>query len=112
VHAQLLISANLLHHAVELLIKANLSRNDSAETIRQYGYKSTGYGHSLDAAWQEFKKRNSDPANGLQPGLTTTLAYAPLYTEQYRTVRGPIVESAASLPEPIGRSVTNECHTQ
>jgi hypothetical protein len=61
VHAQVWVSANLLHHAVELLIKANLARDDSADQIRQYGRKAV-YSHSLAAAWQEFKKRSGDKA--------------------------------------------------
>src|SRR5579871_6453674 len=61
VHAQVWVSANLLHHAVELLIKANLARGDTADQIRQYGRKSV-YSHSLAAAWQEFKKRSGDKA--------------------------------------------------
>jgi hypothetical protein len=33
------VSANLLHHGVELLLKACLARDDSLETILAYGYK-------------------------------------------------------------------------
>jgi hypothetical protein len=60
VHAQVFISANLLHHAVELLIKANLSVADSADQIRRYGHRSS-YGHSLATSWTEFKARSTDP---------------------------------------------------
>ena len=92
VHAQLLISANLLHHAVELLIKANLSRDDSAETIRQYGSPKKGYSHSLNAAWQEFKKRDPDP------GLD---AYDPVVKEldKFEDIRYPdkLVEGGAAI---------------
>jgi hypothetical protein len=79
--AQLQISANLLHHAVELLIKANLARDDSAADIRQYGYKSS-YGHSLGAAWQEFKRRNPDPALDAYDSVVSEL-------DKFETIRYP-----------------------
>jgi hypothetical protein len=60
VHGRLLIAANLLHHAVELLLKANHARGDGLEKIRKYGRRDV-YGHSLAAAWQEFKRRIGDP---------------------------------------------------
>ncbi len=59
VHAGVFISPNLLHHAVELLLKANLSLRDTADQIREYGYRQS-YGHSLGSAWAEFKRRNDD----------------------------------------------------
>jgi hypothetical protein len=59
VHAQIFVAPNLLHHAVELLIKANLSVTDTAGQIRKYGHKSS-YGHSLNTSWAEFKRRSAD----------------------------------------------------
>src|SRR6267143_1699546 len=73
VHAQFTpVCANLLHHAVELLIKANLSRGDSPTAIRGYGHRQS-YGHALASAWQEFKKRNGDPALGAHDAVVDEL---------------------------------------
>jgi hypothetical protein len=54
------VCANLLHHAVELLLKACLSYNDSREVIEKYGHKR-GYGHDIRLLWAEFKKRQPAP---------------------------------------------------
>lgn len=51
------VCASLLHHAVELLLKACLAYDDSLEMIQAYGRK-TSYGHSLSSLWPEFKRRN------------------------------------------------------
>ena len=53
------VSANLLHHAVEMLLKGCLSYNDSADEIRHYGRRES-YGHGLMTLWAEFKRRNVD----------------------------------------------------
>jgi hypothetical protein len=52
------VCASLLHHAVELLIKACLAETDTATQIREYGYRHS-YSHSLDKLWAEFRRRNS-----------------------------------------------------
>ncbi len=54
------VCANLLHHAVELLLKACLSRVDSRQTIERYGHRSA-YGHNILLLWEEFKKRQTAP---------------------------------------------------
>lgn len=51
------VCANLLHHAVELLLKACLSRVDPRETIERYG--RSAYGHNILLLWEEFKKRQT-----------------------------------------------------
>lgn len=56
------VLANLLHHAVELFLKACLAHEDSVELIRKYGTFNTGYGHDLPRLWTEFKKRNATAA--------------------------------------------------
>jgi len=56
------VTANLLHHAVELLLKACLAYDDSLAEIWKYGSKRS-YGHELPLLWEEFKRRN--------PGLST-----------------------------------------
>lgn len=53
------VLANLLHHAVELFLKACLAVDDPADKIRQYGNPKTGYRHNLPRLWVEFKKRNT-----------------------------------------------------
>lgn len=53
------VLANLLHHAVELFLKACLAFDDPADRIRQYGSSKTGYRHNLPLLWAEFKKRNA-----------------------------------------------------
>ena len=55
------VCANLLHHAVELLLKACLSYDDSAATIETYGHSKGRYGHNIPALWAAFKKRQLDP---------------------------------------------------
>ena len=52
------VLANLLHHAVELFLKACLAHDDPIERIRQYRNGRTGYRHNLPLLWKEFKKRN------------------------------------------------------
>ena len=52
------VLANLLHHAVELFLKACLAYDDPVERIREYGNRKTGYRHNLPLLWKEFKKRN------------------------------------------------------
>ncbi len=54
------VCANLLHHAVELLLKACLSIDDSVETINKYHFKSL-YGHDIRLLWGAFKKRQPTP---------------------------------------------------
>src|SRR2546423_1086905 len=49
------ICANLLHHAVELLLKACLSRDDPLETIEKYGHRKKGYEHDILLLWDAFK---------------------------------------------------------
>jgi hypothetical protein len=51
------IGPSLLHHAVEMLLKACLAYNDSVETIKSYGHKRS-YRHSLVKLWEEFRRRN------------------------------------------------------
>jgi hypothetical protein len=64
------VSGNLLHHAVEMLLKSCLARQDSADTIRKYHYKKpNGYGHSLGALWAELKCRRPD-IDGAQHDVT------------------------------------------
>jgi hypothetical protein len=53
------VCATLLHHAVELMLKACLAYEDDADTIRRYGNKRS-YGHKLSGLWQEFGRRNTD----------------------------------------------------
>ena len=55
------ICANLLHHAIELLLKACLSYDDSLETIEKYGHREKGYGHNILLLWDAFKKRQPAP---------------------------------------------------
>ena len=63
------ISGNLMHHAVELLLKACLARQDPEPNvsrkpdtwaqIQKYGSRKR-YGHDLERLWSEFKTRNPD----------------------------------------------------
>jgi len=56
VHAQFsFVPGALIHHAIELLLKACLAKKDKPEDV--YTYHST-YGHKLDKLWSEFKLRN------------------------------------------------------
>jgi len=55
------VCANLLHHAVELLLKACLSYTDSRGKIEKYGQRRGGYGHDIRSLWDEFKKRQTAP---------------------------------------------------
>lgn len=60
-HRFMPVSANILHHAVELLLKACLAHDDPIDKIREYGHPKKGYGHDLVRLWQEFKARQSAP---------------------------------------------------
>ena len=60
-HRFIPVSANILHHAVELLLKACLAKDDPLEKIREYGHVKRGYGHDIVRLWQEFKTRQLAP---------------------------------------------------
>ena len=53
------VLANLLHHAVELFLKACLAYDDPVDRIREYGSVKRGYRHNLPLLWEDFKKRSS-----------------------------------------------------
>jgi hypothetical protein len=57
------VCGSLAHHAVEMLLKASLAKDDSGNKIT--AYRDT-YGHKLDRLWKEFRTRNRqltlDPA--------------------------------------------------
>lgn len=55
------VSANILHHAVELLLKACLAHDDTLETIRNYWHPKKGYGHDIIRLWEVFKARSTAP---------------------------------------------------
>jgi hypothetical protein len=55
------VSANILHHAVELLLKACLAYDDPLERILEYWHPKKGYGHDIVRLWQEFKARQTIP---------------------------------------------------
>lgn len=55
------VSANILHHAVELLLKACLAHDDPLERILKYWHPKEGYGHDIVRLWQEFKARQTAP---------------------------------------------------
>ena len=56
------VGANILHHAVELLLKACLAQDDTLEKILEYGHKKRGYDHNIVRLWQEFKERRGAAA--------------------------------------------------
>jgi hypothetical protein len=57
------VCGSLAHHAIEMLLKACLAKDDPGDKIAEY--RAT-YGHKLDRLWREFRTRNSrlnpDPA--------------------------------------------------
>jgi hypothetical protein len=59
-HRSIPVGASILHHAVEMLLKACLAKDDPIETIRQYGYRDS-YGHNIARLWQEFRARRQLP---------------------------------------------------
>jgi hypothetical protein len=54
------VSANILHHGVEMMLKACLARNDTLEEIRKYGAKGS-YGHDIEELWRAFRNRQDTP---------------------------------------------------
>lgn len=50
------VAPALLQYAVELLIKAGLSKGDTADQIRRY-WRRDIYGHDLGKLWEALKKR-------------------------------------------------------
>jgi hypothetical protein len=55
------VSANILHHAVELLLKACLAHDDPLDKIVEYWHPKKGYGHDIVRLWQAFKARQMTP---------------------------------------------------
>jgi len=53
------VSANILHHAVELLLKACLAHDDPLERILDYWHPKKGYGHDIVRLWEAFKTRQT-----------------------------------------------------
>jgi hypothetical protein len=60
-HGFISVNANVLHHGVELLLKACLAKDDPIEKIRLYGNRKGGYYHDIVQLWQEFKLRQNVP---------------------------------------------------
>ncbi len=64
------ITASLLHHAVELLLRGCLAQSDCVHEIRRY---RRTYSHGLSDLWAEFRSRQRDAAldefNELVEGL-------------------------------------------
>jgi hypothetical protein len=60
-HGFISVNANVLHHGIELLLKACLAKDDPIETIRLYGNRKKGYYHDIVQLWQEFKLRQKVP---------------------------------------------------
>jgi hypothetical protein len=60
-HGFISVNANILHHGVELLLKACLAKDDPIEKIRLYGNPKKGYYHDIVQLWQEFKLRQKVP---------------------------------------------------
>jgi hypothetical protein len=54
------VSANILHHAVEMILKACLARADTIEQIRKYGARGN-YVHDIESLWRAFKARQTTP---------------------------------------------------
>jgi hypothetical protein len=55
------VSANILHHAVELLLKACVAHDDPLDKILEYSHPKKGYGHDIVRLWQDFKARQTAP---------------------------------------------------
>jgi hypothetical protein len=61
------ISGNIYHHAIELLLKAGLSRTISLDDLKN----PKKFGHNLDKLWPAFKARfSSDTINGFDRTIT------------------------------------------
>ena len=91
-HARLTpVCASLLHHAVEMLLKACLAYQDTADQIRAYGGRAN-YGHSLPTLWQEFKRRNAALDLSAYDEIITRL-------QAFETIRYPeqLIEQGALL---------------
>jgi len=58
------VCGSLAHHAVEMLLKSCLSKDDSGDNIAEY--RNT-HGHKLDRLWKEFRRRN--PQLNLDPSF-------------------------------------------
>jgi hypothetical protein len=60
-HRTMAVGANILHHSVEMLLKACLAKDDPIETIREYWHPKKGYSHNLARLWREFRARHQLP---------------------------------------------------
>ena len=55
------VCANLLHHAVELLLKACLSSDDSLQTIEKYGHAKGDMGTTFSSYGTRSRRGSSPP---------------------------------------------------
>ncbi len=91
------VCANLLHHAVELLLKACLSYTDSRKMIEKYGGWRGVYGHDIRRLWGEFRKRQTAPVPGEFDAIVAAL-------HDFEDIRYPeelILEGAAITINPF-----------
>ena len=86
------VSANLLHHAAELLLKACLAYDDPVVIIRQYGDCKKGYRHNLLRLWTEFNKRHASLA---RPEFDTVIGAL----HKFEDIRYPekLIENGATI---------------
>ncbi len=87
------VYANLLHHAVEMFLKALLARRGySSQQLKELD-------HDLDEIWEEFKKNTNDPK---LRGFDKTIRKL----DEFEEIRYPdhIVKHGAILSAPIDKA--------
>jgi hypothetical protein len=95
------VCANLLHHAVELLLKGCLSYDDSRPTIEKYGHKDV-YGHNILLLWGAFKTRQPAPVPVEFDAIVAALhAFEELRYPEQLIRDGAIIRINPLVEEPI-----------
>lgn len=95
------VSANLLHHAIEMFLKAALARDHTSEQLRQWN-------HDIVALWDEWKRKTGDANLGAFDATVRTLhAFEHLRYPDAMMARGAQIIIGFGAPGTVGGSAAD-----